>query len=160
MPGPSLCPLPPTPTPCLAHAWGLRCLGGGVKSGVRECGGNLPGQGLGLAPCLLAILLKSQTRHPPPQGVKSEVLVMTGMAAQGAPRRACLPDGTDAVCACACERQSPHRARVMFSITPAACPPQAVCGIFAGDPRGTEPCLASREGHRSSSMKPGLEAPS
>lgn len=54
-----------------------------MKSGVRECGGNLPGQGLGLAPCLLAILLESQARCPPPQGVRSEVLVMTGMAAQG-----------------------------------------------------------------------------
>lgn len=36
----------------------------------------------------------------------------------------------------------------MSPVTPAACPPQAVCGIFAADPRGTEPWLASREGHK------------
>lgn len=45
--------------------------------------GNLSRQGLGLARCLLVVLLESQARCSLPKGVRSKVLVMTGMAAQG-----------------------------------------------------------------------------
>lgn len=76
-PGPCPCPQGPT---C---AWGSGRLGEGVKSGAYERGGGVPpGRGWSWLRACLSPLPQPQARRSPPKGVRSEVLVMTGMAAQ------------------------------------------------------------------------------
>lgn len=68
--------------------------------------GDLPRQRLGLAPCLLAIPPGVSGQTLPTKGVRIEVWVATGMAAQRVgPGEHVPPDGTDAGRACACEWQ-------------------------------------------------------